>query len=585
MKKWLFLVTFFLSAGIVCAEVIYSNDFDEVAGTVAKDTVPDSSISSYYSASTVNLITDGSGSLYCSSLGYNENYRFRLDPTLPLNQNPTLSGVKCTVRMRVPDTSEWIGIGYHGVNMNGLLSSGINSGPWFQVGKSYVVVRGGHSTSGTAQTFSGVFTGGTTNTLEFTYYFDNTVDLVINGTTVTNGMPVEHINEGETDPVDPVIGWFQMQFRQQESIANGGPFIDDLTIETLDYEPTITGNVIYEDDFSGPAGTSAKDSVPEVSPVGFLVKDYQTGLSGDGLLYETNNVSTAGFRVRLGTDPLTDDSSIGAVKLTAWMRIPTNDWIALGFSQYDYNGMLGTLTDSGPWLQVNPSSISVRGGNSTDGSEAKFLNPYSAGETAVIEFTYNIGAETGDLVIDGVTVSTNIAMAHEYPAGTTNSPTIYWFNSHFRFQPAAADGGGYVDRLRIETFDVENTYEAWAQYYGLDAGQSGRSSDPDGDGMDNLLEYALGSNPGAVDASAVLPSAVFQNDELIYVYKRRLDAAARGLSYGVILRENLVSGSWTNIGTTAETGSAAVNSDFETVTNSIPATNQLGFASLRVEEN
>jgi len=111
------------------------------------------------------------------------------------------------------------------------------------------------------------------------------------------------------------------------------------------------------------------------------------------------------------------------------------------------------------------------------------------------------------------------------------------------------------------------------------------SGNPDGDELDTFSEYAFGGNPTVNDAAAYLPShgvthtgsTVFMD----YVYNRRRDAAARGLSYGINTSTNLV-GNWEYLGTGNETGSAIIDSDFESVTNTIPFLGDAGFVQLEV---
>ncbi|QHI70350.1 hypothetical protein [Tichowtungia aerotolerans] len=118
----------------------------------------------------------------------------------------------------------------------------------------------------------------------------------------------------------------------------------------------------------------------------------------------------------------------------------------------------------------------------------------------------------------------------------------------------------------------EALYNMWAGEYELTSPESDLLSDPDGDGANNLLEYALGGNPTNSDASAILPvySVTNQNGTnwLEYVYFRRLDAADRGINYTVEKNSNLLSvESWSTNGI-AET-SAPVDAEFESVTNRV----------------
>ena len=136
---------------------------------------------------------------------------------------------------------------------------------------------------------------------------------------------------------------------------------------------------------------------------------------------------------------------------------------------------------------------------------------------------------------------------------------------------------------------LEKTYAQWAEANSLTGTNALKAADVEPDGMDNLLEYALGGDPNVDDASEKLPVSGMVEDSgtnwLEYVYNRRLDAAERNLDYGIILNTDLVSGTWSNIGTSAETGSAAVDADFETVTNQISTVESEKFINLEVIEN
>jgi N-sulfoglucosamine sulfohydrolase len=128
-------------------------------------------------------------------------------------------------------------------------------------------------------------------------------------------------------------------------------------------------------------------------------------------------------------------------------------------------------------------------------------------------------------------------------------------------------------------------YDNWKNAYGLVDGDADYSADPDGDGVDNMTEYAFGAIPTNGNNGAILPmfgkpaGGDFQTLE--YVYRRRRDAAKRGLHYDFSLRTDLLNGCWTEAGDT-ETGTAIIDSDFEWVTNSIStASTTNGFMRLK----
>lgn len=91
------------------------------------------------------------------------------------------------------------------------------------------------------------------------------------------------------------------------------------------------------------------------------------------------------------------------------------------------------------------------------------------------------------------------------------------------------------------------------------------------DGMDNLLEYAPGGNPASNDAPGLLPVSSIATEAgtnwLVYIYKRRTDAAERGLNYQVLSGNSLVDGSVTN--TVPASGVSLPSNGFETATHRI----------------
>lgn len=129
-------------------------------------------------------------------------------------------------------------------------------------------------------------------------------------------------------------------------------------------------------------------------------------------------------------------------------------------------------------------------------------------------------------------------------------------------------------------------YAGWTESYGLSDFEADLLADPDGDGANNLLEYALGGNPNVDDAAAILPVFSVVNDGGVnrfeYRYLRRLDAVDRGLTYEALREGSLLSGSWTNAGISETSG--AVDAVFEAVTNSVSMDmDSIQFMKLNVE--
>lgn len=95
-------------------------------------------------------------------------------------------------------------------------------------------------------------------------------------------------------------------------------------------------------------------------------------------------------------------------------------------------------------------------------------------------------------------------------------------------------------------------YGAWIGGFGLAAGDQERTDDPDHDGLDNLLEYALGGDPSSAN-TGITPTGSKSGSNFVFSFSRSDLAAANGdatleLQYG-----NNVSG-WTTVAIPAASG-------------------------------
>jgi autotransporter-associated beta strand protein len=114
------------------------------------------------------------------------------------------------------------------------------------------------------------------------------------------------------------------------------------------------------------------------------------------------------------------------------------------------------------------------------------------------------------------------------------------------------------------------TYHTWAAAHGLTTGvNASPTDDPDHDGIPNLLEYALGTNPGAFDP----PPGAFDGTTLTFT--KGADALANGdVIYAIEVSDDLgVTDPWTTI-TATETG--------DTLSYTLPAGKPRHFARLKV---
>jgi len=143
--------------------------------------------------------------------------------------------------------------------------------------------------------------------------------------------------------------------------------------------------------------------------------------------------------------------------------------------------------------------------------------------------------------------------------------------------------------LEVSYSNPVSPYEQWSDLYGLVGSNTNLTANPDGDSLDNLMEYGLGGNPTISDDAALLPQYAMEQEGgtnwVEYIYRRRLDAGDRGLTYALQLTSDLVSGSWSTNGY-AKIGAGTVDSDFESVTNRISTAGKTNeFIRLSIEIN
>lgn len=139
------------------------------------------------------------------------------------------------------------------------------------------------------------------------------------------------------------------------------------------------------------------------------------------------------------------------------------------------------------------------------------------------------------------------------------------------------------NQIALVAEDPEGTaYELWALAFGLDpAGDGAPEADADQDGISNLVEFALGSNPlvagDARSGGRLAPS--LSEGWLEISYTRSLSAA----SLVTLVAEQApdLNGGWTTSGVTDDL--VAVAGDIEERTARVPATDGRGFLRLRVD--
>ncbi|MBX3737115.1 MAG: putative Ig domain-containing protein [Candidatus Didemnitutus sp.] len=148
--------------------------------------------------------------------------------------------------------------------------------------------------------------------------------------------------------------------------------------------------------------------------------------------------------------------------------------------------------------------------------------------------------------------------ASDIPLATSASYTIpsVTLNDAADYTVVVTNGAGSVTS-DVATLTVNSGYAAWraAKFTGgevADDAISGTAADPDGDGLTNLLEYALDLAPKAVSSSG-LPAVAKTATDWTFTYSRPADRP--DISYTVQYSTNL--STWSSAGTHTRTATGA----------------------------
>ena len=129
---------------------------------------------------------------------------------------------------------------------------------------------------------------------------------------------------------------------------------------------------------------------------------------------------------------------------------------------------------------------------------------------------------------------------------------------------APTEGQWGLEGVVVRAGELATPYDLWTDIQEYERADAEFSADPDGNGQNNLLDYALDWTPPTYGVAESGGSNAVE-----YIYRRRRDAAARGLTYNVEWTGNLVSNVWSSAGV-SEAGFEVLDVGFESVTNRIP---------------
>ncbi|MDF7823913.1 hypothetical protein P4B35_07795 [Pontiellaceae bacterium B12227] len=142
---------------------------------------------------------------------------------------------------------------------------------------------------------------------------------------------------------------------------------------------------------------------------------------------------------------------------------------------------------------------------------------------------------------------------------------------------------GAFDNIAFFGEVISASYETWVTDYPSMSGSPDADPDYDfdGDGWDNLMEYALGGSPVNGTINGNIPVQKTAGAAIEYVFAKRTDDTT--LTYWLEVSDDLVGNVWTNHGYSV-VATNVTEGTFDFVTNSIPIDDAAKFIRLVIEQ-
>jgi hypothetical protein len=283
------------------------------------------------------------------------------------------------------------------------------------------------------------------------------------------------------------------------------PFTGDAEIVTRvnqqsDTSPTSLAGVAFRETlnagacgmvagFSGPTGVRLLWCATNSGPV-FAITNSGFTVPGWLRLRRTGNIFSAAYRSDSGS----------------WQPVGTAQTMAMNATAYGGLAAAGG-TATAPATTVFSNAVGNSVFSPTPAAPTGLVASANAANALALNWTDNATNETGF----NIDASTNAGLAWN-PVTTTAAGVTSFTNSGllagtaYYYRLAAVNAAGWSDYVYTNA-STWTSLQAWRQaYFGTiaDSGAAADTADPDGDGLPNLLEYALGSNPLVPNTNALI---------------------------------------------------------------------------------
>ncbi|MDF7806430.1 discoidin domain-containing protein [Pontiellaceae bacterium B12219] len=417
-----------------------------------------------------------------------------------------------------------------------------------------------------------------------------------------------------------------LRFRTANRLYNAAdPAIDNIQIaEELSFRPVATAQRITTDENNAVAvtlsGTDADGDSLSYTVVSLPVNGTLSGTAPNLTYTPATNFSGLDAFTFIVNDGSTDSDP---ATVSVLVKSPEMYWTPSSASQsggllspglFNTNGTLVYAENTGgaeltfdgiPFVAGTDASSNVLGVNSpnytgyhsgvqisssglypAEANVTPTLSGLTIGETYRVQllfFDYRANQEGRKIVLDGIPMGQYANGANG--AGILATLVFVADASEFTFLIEHIEKTGtdmsqiILNAVALYRVDSEEEpFDEWLSFYGLTGTDALPETDVEPDGLDNLMEYALGGNPTVDDAAVIAPQLIVANGYADLVYDRNTDPA---LSFTVTATEDLQAAFSNDVpvfGESEEIGG------FKTVTNRTDAVGTSKFIKLEVQK-